>query len=170
MSILDFTDLWIVFFFFPLIYNLIWSMFESRASVMLIVSSKRPYIVSEPTLCSKMINSMDYNQLYKNKVTTQAEWNLYLFLCYMFFLKFWLRLQRNVDYCTFYLLCLFHLFTHSCQYNGFYWTVIQVRGFASYKTSFNPPFFYIRKCLYQLKNMTVIHSCDVFELLILLFD
>ena len=52
----------------------------------------------------------------------------------------------------------------------FYAIVIQLRGSSSYKTWFNPP-FYIRKGLYQVKNMTiVVHSFDEFELLILPFD
>ena len=53
----------------------------------------------------------------------------------------------------------------------FYVTVIQVRDLASYKTKLNPPFHTQEKSLYQVMNMTVvIHTFDVFELLILTFD
>ena len=49
----------------------------------------------------------------------------------------------------------------------FHATVIQVRGIASHKSTI----FYIRKWLYQVRNMTVlIHSFDVFEVLIFPFN
>ena len=50
----------------------------------------------------------------------------------------------------------------------FYATVIKVRGLASYKTRFNPPFLHKNGC--TIRNMTVvINLFGVFERLILPF-
>ena len=46
-------------------------------------------------------------------------------------------------------------------------TALQVRGLAVLK-QVQSTVFYIKKCLYQVRNLTVVmHSFDVFELLIL---
>ena len=68
--------------------------------------------------------------------------------------------------------CVYLFFSHIVvNIMEFPETFIQVRGLTSYKISFNQPFFYIRKYLYQVRNMTfAILSFDVFELLILPFD
>ena len=64
---------------------------------------------------------------------------------------------------TFYLLYLFiceHIVVNIMQ---FYATVIQVKSLASYTTRFKPYIFYVRKCLYQGRNITVVfYSFDRF--------
>ena len=60
------------------------------------------------------------------------------------------------------------LFTRRCQYNGMYAAVMQLRGLIN---QVKATMFYIRKCMYQVRNMTVtFYLFEVFELLILTFD
>ena len=88
----------------------------------------------------------------------------------------WLRLYYNVDGCIpIFSTCLpiMSLFYSHTVVNTMeiYATVIQVSSLASYKTRSIQPFsIKIRKCLFQVKNMTVgIYLFYMFELLMLPF-
>ena len=65
----------------------------------------------------------------------------YCVLCYIHIFLVIKIITHNwlLYYSHFYLLCMFVLFKHRCQFNGI-WCDCHVRAQASFKTRFNPPF------------------------------
>ena len=94
------------------------------------------------------------NELFDNSCNIPEYRTIFLcfvdiFVCFCFDWNF-NTMSTVFIFLHFYLLCLFVLFTHCCQYNETYGTVIQVRGKASFKTRFNPPFFTLENACHKL--------------------
>ena len=108
-------------------------------------------------MCHVQTNKIQIDMLCPSNYNTTTELSFYTFLnnwlivraslfgvglCLKMITRFWLL----YPYCWhFYLLCLFVMFNHRCQYNGMWCDCHTSERFASY--NYQSTIFYMRKCL-----------------------